>query len=264
VKEWHDIRLSIELDDPIGFQEHAMAGEIKREDAGRITKKLLECRIHLRKDNVYSCLTGFRDVLEKTHATKMLPVDEKQLRQEINAFQAELAASRAFRHLYGPVTFKDDDIETALDFMKQLIQIKEEEIAEAMESRKNADALGENPDDLQLRIQKILLHVEKGDFDIARSLADKDEEAADALIEIYNTSGIQSRIAKDFDKAVATFKKALFVRPADEVLHYNMARAYIEAGDWKSAGHTIDEGLKNNPDFQEGIQLQSFIRKNLN
>jgi tetratricopeptide (TPR) repeat protein len=241
-----------------------MAGEINREEAGRINKKLHECRIHLKKDNIYSCLTGFRDVLEKMNTTRMLPVDEKQLHQDINAFQAELASSRAFRHLYGPVTFMDDDIDTALDFMKQLIQIKEEEIVAAMESQKNEAALGEKSDNLQQRIQQIMLHVEKGDFDTARSFAEKDEEAADSLIEIYNTSGIQFRMAKDFDKAVATFKKALFVRPADEALHYNMARSYIEAGDWKSAGHTIDEGLKNNPDFQEGIQLQSFIRKNIN
>lgn len=240
-----------------------MAGEISREDAGRITKKLLECRIHLKKDNVYSCLMGFRDVLEKMHSTRMLPVDEKQLRQGINAFQTELASSRAFRDLYGPVTFKDDDIETALDFMKQLIQIKEEEITAAMESQKNDVAVGERPDELQKRIQEIMLHVEKGDFEIARSLAEKDEEAADALIETYNASGIQFRMAKDFDKAVATFKKALFIRPADEVLYYNMARSFIEAGDWKSADSVMEQGLNNNPDFQEGLRLQAFIRRNL-
>lgn len=240
-----------------------MAGEINRDDVGRITKKLMECRIHLKKDNVYSCLAGFRDILEKMCTTKMLPADKKQLHQDINAFQAELASSRAFRHLYGPVTFKDDDIDTALDFMKQLIQVKEEEIVAAMKSQKSEAALGEKPDDLQQRIQEIMLHVEKGDFDTARSLAEKDEEAADALIEIYNTSGIQSRMARDFDKAVTSFKKALFVRPAEEGLHYNMARSYIEAGDWKSADITMIDGLKNNPDFQEGLRLQTFIRKNL-
>ena len=241
-----------------------MAGEIKREDAGRITKKLLECRLHLQKDNVYSCLMGFKEVLEKMSTTKMLPVDEKQLHQEINAFQTGLASSRAFRHLYGPVTFKDDDIETALEFMKQLIQIKEEEIAEAMESQKADALLGEKSDDLQKRIQGIMIHVEKGDFDTARGLAEKDEEAADALIEIYNNSGIQLRVAREFDKAVMTFKKALFVRPADEGLYYNMARSFIEEGNWKSADATMVEGLKHNPDFQEGIKLQSFIRKHLN
>jgi tetratricopeptide (TPR) repeat protein len=241
----------------------AMAGEIKREDAGWITKKILECRLHLKKENIYSCLATFKDALEKMHTTRMLPIDEKKLNQEINAFQTDLASSRAFRHLYGPVTFKDDDIATALDFMKQLIQIKEEEIAEAMEIQKDGATSGDKTNDLQKRIQEIMLCAEKGDFDIARGLAEKDEEAADALIEGYNASGIQSRMAGDFDKAVMTFKKALFVRPDDEALYYNMARSYIEAGDWKSANRTMEEGLKNNPAFQEGLRLQTFIRKNL-
>jgi tetratricopeptide (TPR) repeat protein len=240
-----------------------MAGEIKREDAGRITGKLHECRVHLQKDNIYSCLIGFRDVLEKMHNTRMLPGDEKKLYQDINEFQTELAASRAFRHLYGPVTFKDDDIDTALDFMKQLIQIKEEEIAAAMESQRNGNLSSEKPADLQRRVQEIMLHVEKGDFDTARNLAEKDEEAADALIDIYNTSGIQFRVDGDFDQAVATFKKALFVCPADEGLYYNMARSYIAAGDWKSANSTMEEGLKRSPDFQEGLRLQAFILKNI-
>jgi hypothetical protein len=141
-----------------------MAGEIKREDAGRITSKLHECRVHLQKDNIYSCLTGFKDVLEKTHTTRMLPGDEKKLYKDINAFQSEMASSRAFRHLYGPVTFNDDDIDTALDFMKQLIQIKEEEISAAMESYKYEDSSSEKTADLQRRIQEIMLHVERGIF----------------------------------------------------------------------------------------------------
>lgn len=240
-----------------------MAAEIKREDAGRITSKLHECRLHLQKDNIYSCLTGFRDILEKTQTTRMLPGDEKKLYKDINAFQTELASSRAFHHLYGPVTFKDDDIDTVLDFMKQLIQIKEEEIAAAMESHKNENSLGVKPDDLQQRIQAIMLHVEKGDFATARNLAEKDEDATDALIEIYNSSAIQARMDGEFDKAITTFKKALFVCPDDEGLYYNMARVYIEAGDWKSADNAMEEGLKSNPDFQEGLRLQTLIRKNL-
>lgn len=235
-------------------------GDIKREEAGQLTKKLHECRIHLRKDNVYSCLTGFKEVLEKMGKIRMLPADEKQLQKDINTFQSDLASSRAFRHLYGPVTFKDDDIETALDFMKQLIQIKEEEIIETMESQK---CEGEDRNDLHQRIQNIMMPTEQGDFSTAREIAEQDEEAADALIEMYNTSGIQYRIEKDFERAIMTFKKALFVRPDDEGLYYNMARAYMEADDWKSAKNTMEEALKTNPDFQEGVQLLAFIDRKM-
>jgi tetratricopeptide (TPR) repeat protein len=240
-----------------------MLGAIKREDAGRINKKLLECRTHLQKNNIYSCLAGLKDVLEKLRVTRMLPADEKQLHKDINQFQYDLSSSPAFRHLYGPVTFKDDDFETSLDFMKQLIQIKEEEIIAAMELQKSKETSSGDQDDLQKRVQDISILVEKGDFSTAREMADKDEEAADVLMENYNTLGIQSRKEKDFEKAIMTFKKALFVRPDDEGLYYNIARSYIEAGDLKSAKNAMEEALTTNPDFQEGIQLIAFIYKNL-
>jgi tetratricopeptide (TPR) repeat protein len=248
----------------VDFREDAiMAGAIKREDAGRINKKLLECRTHLQKNNIYSCLVGLKDVLEKLRITQMLPADEKQLHKDINKFQDDLSSSPAFRNIYGPVTFKDDDFDTSLDFMKQLIQIKEEEITAAMESQKSKETSGADQDDLQNRVQEIMTFVEKGDFSTAREMAEKDEEAADALMEMYNTSGIQSRKEKDFDKAIMTFKKALFVRPEDEGLYYNMSRSYIEAGDWKSAKNAMEEALKTNPDFQQGIQLLAFINENM-
>jgi len=236
-----------------------MQGNIKRDEAGNILKKLKDCRIHLQKKNIYSCLLAFRDVLEKMGETRMLPADEKQLQKEINVFQADLAASRSFHNLYGPVTFKEDDLETALDFMKQLIQIKEEEILAAMEGPKVEGPGGDGPDAMQQRIDKIMIHVEREDASAARDMAQQDEEAADALIEMYNAAGIECRNDHDYEKAVKTFKKALFIRPDDEGLYYNLARVYIEAEDWKSAGNTIQEALKVNPDFQEGLQLMAFI-----
>ena len=240
-----------------------MQANIKRDEANQIMKKLQDCRVNLRRENVYSCLTGFRDVLEKTRSTGMLAADEKQLQLDINAFQQELSSSRAFRHLYGPVTFKDDDNETALDFMKQLIQIKEEEIIAAMEGQQGEGKSEKGEGDIQQRIRDIMMLIERGDFATARDAAEKDEEAADALIEMYNTSGIQLRKEEDFEKAVTAFKKALFIRPDDEGLYYNMSRAYIEAGDWKSAKNTMEEGLKTNPDFQEGLQFMAYIDRKM-
>jgi tetratricopeptide (TPR) repeat protein len=236
-----------------------MQGGIKRDEAGNILKKLKNCRNHLQKENIYACLLTFRDVLEMMGKTRMLPADEKQLNQDINVFQADLAASRAFFNLYGPVTFKDDDIETALDFMKQLIQIREEEIVAAMESPKEEGSGGAAPDTLQQRMDRIMVFVEREEVDAARAMAEQDEEAADALIEFYNAAGIECRKDHDFEKAIKTFKKAL---SDDEGLYYNMARVYIEAEDWKSARNAMQEALKTNPDFQEGVQLLAFISKN--
>ncbi|MBN1381548.1 MAG: hypothetical protein JXA41_07725, partial [Deltaproteobacteria bacterium] len=182
-----------------------MAGEIKREEAGQINKKLHDCQILLKKGNIYSCLTCFKEALELMLKIKMLPADQKQLQKDINAFQYELASSHAFRHLYGPVTFSDDDIPTALDFMKQLITIKDEEIIESMEQQKREDAGGESADDQQKRVHEIVLLVEKGEFAAAKESADEDAEAREAVVEMYNTTGIESRVAEDFEKAIKSF-----------------------------------------------------------
>jgi tetratricopeptide (TPR) repeat protein len=260
---WHDIRCLFQVEGPDRLSGgNDMASEIKREDVGRMSRKLLECRANLQKDNVYSCLLGFKEVLEKMCMTRMLPADEKGLHHEINKFQDDLSASRAFRHLYGPVTFKDGDFETSLDFMKQLIQIKEEEIIAESERIKSEEGSGD-PEGLQARVQELMMLVEKGDFATARGMAQKDEEASDILIERYNAAGIQYRMQKDFEKAVTTFKKAIFIRPEDEGLYYNMARAFIEGGDWKSASNAMEEALKINPAFQEGIQLLTFVKGNI-
>jgi tetratricopeptide (TPR) repeat protein len=239
-----------------------MQGSIKREEAGNILTKLKSCRFQLQKANIYSCLILFREILEKTLATKMLPADEKQLNKEINTFQSDLAASKAFYNLYGPVTFKDDDISTALDFMKQLIQIREEEIMAAMESAQ-AEGIAAESDALQQRIERMMVFVEREDVDAATALAEKDEEATDALIELYNASGIEQRKEQDFDNAVKNFKKALFLRPNDEFLYYNLARVHIDAGDWAAARMAVNEALRINPDFQEGFKLRTFVELKL-
>ena len=114
----------------------------------------------------------------------MLPADEKQLHKDINQFQDDLSSSPAFRHLYGPVTFKDDDFETSLDFMKQLIQIKEEEIIAAMELQKSKETSSDDQDDLLKSCSGYYQYWSKrATFSTAREMADKDEEAADVLME---------------------------------------------------------------------------------
>ena len=77
---------------------------IKREEAAYISRDLHECQRHLQKGNIFSCLVSFQRLLKKMLVTKMLPTDERDLNKEFNSFQKELAASKIFRDVYGPVT----------------------------------------------------------------------------------------------------------------------------------------------------------------
>lgn len=238
---------------------------IKREEASKIVRKLNQCRYHLQQGNIFSCLVGFREALEKTLSIKMLPSDEKELKKDINNFQKNLADSRIFREVYGPVSFRNDDIETSLNFMKQLIQIKEEEIL-AMTKEKEGnvtDTLGTpaSASETSQLIREIRVLLEKGDYATAQELIANNEGIIFLIVEEYNGSGIRHRQEGRYDEAISEFKKALIVQPRDEGLYYNIARVHIAREEWNTAAEVIVEGLKINPNFAEGIRLLKYIRE---
>jgi tetratricopeptide (TPR) repeat protein len=223
---------------------------IVRERASDISRTLGNCRKCLIQGNVYSGLVAFRDVLEKMLVTRMLPADEKELQEAINEFQRQLMASAAFKKTFGPVTFQEDDNETTLSFVKQLVHVSEEALAENLgggqETRENQAIL-------------VMRLIDKGDVNKAKALIGTNEDLLSFVLQAYNAAGIQARKDGDFEKAVVEFQKALAVTPDDEALLYNLARTNIEKVAWKVAEDFIRKALQVNPAFQEGLQLLNYI-----
>lgn len=241
-----------------------MSEVIRREDTAIIFKRLDECRRHLQKGNIFSCLISFREALKKMKVTRMIPADEKELNKIINGFQEELATSRTFKDVYGPVTFRDNDIDTALDFMNQLILIKEEEINQSLaESETEEEMLAKKFASLQEKLEKIKMLISIGDHALAQQLIGDDDEIISQLIEYYNTEGITHRRNKDSERALQEFKKALVVYGQDEGIYYNLARVHVERLEWKYAEEAIRSGLNINPEFPEGKALLDHIQKHL-
>jgi tetratricopeptide (TPR) repeat protein len=87
------------------------------------------------------------------------------------------------------------------------------------------------------------------------------EDWSSILAETYNSAGIEQRRSGDYDEALKNFRIALVASPKDEGIYYNMARVYISKGQWKAAAEIINEGLKINNDFPEGIKLLKYIRE---
>lgn len=236
-----------------------MEDAIKREETALIAKKLADCKRHLQKGNIYSCLVDFREALEKLLTIKMLASDQREFTNDINLFQQKLADSKIFKDVYGPVSFRDNDPKTTLDFIKQLTHIKEEEIlAKLQESKK-----GEHPEEIEDRINQIKALIGKGDHAEAKELIRDDERISSILIHYYNGKGIQYRREGRYAEAIVEFKKALVVQPDDEGLYYNVARGYVGKKEWDNAREAIEEGLKINADFKEGIELLDYIKKNI-
>lgn len=239
-----------------------MSESIDRNEVVNINIKLNECKKHLQRSNIYSCISGFKQVLEKMKGTRMLASDAKELADEVNKFQNQLAASKTFRDVYGPVTFRDDDFETTLDFMHQLLMLKEEEVREIMSQRqfdnKTGQISGISASSKEC-IQQACMALERGDFAAVQEIIGEDEEVRYYLVDLYNSAGIQCRQDGDYEKAVSNYQKALVVHAADEHLHYNIARAYLEREDWQNAEEAIERGLSLNPEFREGILLKNYI-----
>jgi len=242
-----------------------MANVIKRDEAGKIVGKLSECNNHLQRGNVYSCLVAFKEVLEKMNSTRMIPADEKALYAEINIFQKDLSSSKIFRDVYGPVTFRDNDIAPALALMQQLIEVKEDEIKELMAAKEAAQAnpmgTSNRADIIAIQVKQIKIFIEQGDYATAQEMLANREDLISLLVDDYNDAGIEHRRAGRYDEALNEFKKSLVVTPQDEGLYYNIARVYIAKKEWKRAAETINEGLKINREFEEGIKLLKYIRE---
>ena len=243
-----------------------MTQAVNRDDAGKIAHKLTECRNVLQKGNIFSCLLKFREVLEKMNSTIMIPADEKALQKEINEFQKNLSENKKFLDIYGPVTFRDDEIAPSLALMNQLIEIKNDEMDELLEEPKetgvpladNASRQGEGHDS-SLNIVKVLM--ENGDHAAALELLKGNDDLTSLLVAEYNAAGIEHRRAGRHDEALREFNRALVLSPTDEGIYYNMARVYIDKKEWKTAAETVNEGLKINHDFPEGIRLLKYIRE---
>jgi len=224
---------------------------IVRERASEISRTLGSCRKFIHQGKVYACLSGFKDVLEKMLVTRMLPQDEKDLQEGINEFQRQLMSSAAFRNAFGPVTFQDNDNETSLAFIRQLVNVSEEEIAA------NLAGGNESPENRALMIMRI---IDKGEHEKARALIGNNEDLLCFILQTYNARGIQARREGSFGKAVEELKKALSVAPDDEGILYNLARAYAAKKEKKPAVEFIRKALQINPAFAEARTLLNHLQ----
>jgi tetratricopeptide (TPR) repeat protein len=249
-----------------------MKKAIKREDVGRIEKKLNEARFLLQQNKLHSCLLKFKEALELLLSTKMLPADVKIINTKINEFQSLMSNTTTFTETYGPVTFRDDEAKTTLEFINQLLIVKDQEIKGYVEERiglieKNhyeVDAAKNSEESfIELRGREAKRYIDNDNFEAAKEIIGDDDEIMWWVLQAYNTGGINFRRQGHYIDALNEFNKALMLQSDDEGLYYNIARANIEMNRWEEALDAIQKALKINPDFSEGKLLESFIKKRI-
>lgn len=111
-------------------------------------------------------------------------------------------------------------------------------------------ALKSAPDNTSLKTTIGEIYLESGHADKAiesfkGSLSIKEDA------NVYNRLGIALRRKGKVKEAIDEYVKAIRIAPNDEGLHYNIARAYVEANDKSNAIIHFKEALKIDPNFED-------------
>jgi tetratricopeptide (TPR) repeat protein len=76
---------------------------------------------------------------------------------------------------------------------------------------------------------------------------------------VFNEFGIELRKRGLFEEANMNYLKAISIDPKDEVLYYNLGRAYYEQGHYTKAVEQLKLALKIKPEFKEAQEFLSKI-----
>lgn len=77
---------------------------------------------------------------------------------------------------------------------------------------------------------------------------------------VFNEFGIELRKRRMFEEAIMNYLKSISIDPNDEVLYYNLGRAYFEKGEYEKSVDQFKRALMIKPDFKEAEQFLSKIQ----
>jgi tetratricopeptide (TPR) repeat protein len=111
------------------------------------------------------------------------------------------------------------------------------------------------------------VYCDKGDYNKVKKvlaiILNNDAAFREEQRHSFNTFGIGLRKGGLYTEAITYYRTALKGHPTDENLLFNIARAYLEAGDMESAAESIAGALDINPDFAEAQKFQTFLAKKM-
>ena len=106
--------------------------------------------------------------------------------------------------------------------------------------------------DLQTHIGEIYL--ENGQSEKAAE-AFRGSLGLNETVHVYNRLGIALRRKKRYKEAIEEYKKAIKVEPDNEVVLYNLGRAFLEDNQKREAADAFRKALEFNPDFNEAKEM---------
>ena len=108
-----------------------------------------------------------------------------------------------------------------------------------------------------------LVYLERDDRENSRAVFEQLVDMQAAFDErhkhLFNEFGIRLRKSELYDEAIQYYTRAVELTRADENLHYNLARAFYEKGDWPSCFEFVSRVLGQNAGHKPARGLCRFI-----
>ncbi len=125
------------------------------------------------------------------------------------------------------------------------------------------NALKTDEKHLKANLGKGKAHMALGETDQAKEhfkkMSENEELFDEEHMHTFNELGIELRRNGMYDEAIENYGKAVKISPKDEVLYYNMGRAYKEKGEKKSALQALRKALEIEPNFKEAADLMKTV-----
>lgn len=94
-------------------------------------------------------------------------------------------------------------------------------------------------------------------------IAERDADYKPRHKHMFNDFGVGLRKSRLPDIAVKHYAKAVQLGPYDENLYMNLARAYLDQGDFGMAERFVRASLRLNPDFAMSKKFLTYLRKQI-
>ena len=124
-------------------------------------------------------------------------------------------------------------------------------------------AVNSDPQNAELQSQIGEIYLEHGQPEKAAE-AFRGSLGLNETVHVYNRLGIALRRKERYKEAIEEYKKALIVEPDNEIVHYNLGRAFLEDNQKSEAVHSFRKAIECNPDFNEAIEMLEKLTTPMN
>jgi tetratricopeptide (TPR) repeat protein len=226
------------------------------------------------KDNIISgslnaAMANLVKAIQFYLVTPVLKKEREVLEDDFYDLLIRISSHSKFAGTYGPVSFRKGQHKDNIDFLEQLIKFGAESLKEKIDQGLellDADRVEEcralfrevlnNPDVdinhfMAMGDGYLKKKLWKDAQDVFQQALEKDPES----LHLLNRMAISLRKDRQFEAALAIYRKAVVLSPRDEGLFYNVARLFLDMGKPKSAGQALRKALAINPKFQPAARL---------